>query len=162
MRRHPTDGAKAALWPWWVAAALVLLDQLSKAWALNELAPGQTMAWWPGLLQLQRVGNTGAAFSLLSGNSVGLGVISALVTLLAAAWLVLRPPPRFWFALAVALLLAGALGNGLDRWRLGYVVDFLEFVPIHFPIFNIADVAINASVVAFAVDWLRSGRHLDG
>jgi signal peptidase II len=76
--------------------------------------------------------------------------------------LALRPPPRFWLALAVALLLAGALGNGLDRWRLGYVVDFLEFVPIHFPIFNIADVAINAAVVAFAVDWLRSGRHLDG
>jgi signal peptidase II len=162
VRQHPSGRSSLAhrLWPWLVAGSLVMLDQLSKAWALQQLAPGQTMPWLPGLLQLQRVGNTGAAFSLLSGNSAGLGLISALVTLLAGAWLLLRPPPRRWLALAVAFLLAGALGNGLDRWRLGFVVDFLEFVPIHFPIFNIADVAINAALVCFAIDWLRSGRPL--
>jgi signal peptidase II len=108
------------------------------------------------------VANTGAAFSLFRGNSAGLGLVSALVTLLAVGWLAWQPPARPWQALALALLLAGALGNGLDRWRLGYVVDFLEFVPVQFPIFNVADVAINLAVACFAIDWLRSGRHLDG
>ncbi len=145
-----------------VAAAVVLLDQLSKAWALGQLAPGQSLPLLPGLLQLRRVANTGAAFSLFSGNSAALGLISALVSLLALVWLLWKPPSRLWSGLAVSLLLAGAAGNGLDRWRLGSVVDFLEIVPIHFPIFNVADVAINLAVLAFAIDWLQSGRHLDG
>lgn len=144
------------------AAAVVLLDQLSKAWAIGQLAPGQSQPLLPGLLQLRRVANTGAAFSLFSGNSAALGLISALVSLLALAWLLWKPPSRLWSGLAVALLLAGAAGNGLDRWRLGSVVDFLEFVPIRFPIFNVADVAINLAVLAFAIDWLQSGRPLDG
>jgi signal peptidase II len=141
---------------------VVLLDQLSKAWAIGQLAPGQSQPLLPGLLQLRRVANTGAAFSLFSGNSAALGLISALVSLLALAWLLWKPPSRLWSGLAVALLLAGAAGNGLDRWRLGSVVDFLEFVPIRFPIFNVADVAINLAVLAFAIDWLQSGRPLDG
>ncbi|MCX5948144.1 MAG: signal peptidase II [Cyanobacteria bacterium] len=164
MRRHAIGRSALArrLGPWIVASAVVGLDQLSKAWALSQLGPGQTLPWLPGLLQLQRVANTGAAFSLFSGNSAWLGLVSALVTLLAVGWLVWQPPARPWQVLALALLLAGALGNGLDRWRLGYVVDFLEFVPVQFPIFNVADVAINLAVACFAIDWLRSGRHLDG
>jgi len=73
-------------------------------------------------------------------------------------WIQLRPPEGLWPALASGLLLAGAAGNGLDRWRSGSVVDFLELVPIHFPIFNIADVAINLAVLCFLIDLLRSGR----
>jgi signal peptidase II len=47
------------------------------------------------------------------------------------------------------------VGNGIDRWRAGAVVDFLEFIPIHFPIFNLADVAINLAVACFLLDLLR-------
>jgi len=72
----------------------------------------------------------------------------------------MRPPRGFFLSLAAALVLAGALGNGLDRWRLGAVIDFLELVPIHFPIFNVADVAINAAVVCFLLDaWQQRPRH---
>ena len=109
----------------------------------------------PGLLQLQRVSNTGAAFSLLSGNSVALGWISALVSLAVVGWLLLRPPGSLWARLAAGFMLAGAAGNGLDRWRLGSVVDFLEIVPFSFPIFNVADVAINLAVVCLLLDQLR-------
>jgi signal peptidase II len=64
----------------------------------------------------------------------------------------------FWQALAAAALLGGTLGNGFDRWRLGYVVDFLALEPIDFPIFNGADVAINLAVLCFAIDfWTRRG-----
>jgi signal peptidase II len=60
-----------------------------------------------------------------------------------------------WNGLALGLLLGGAVGNGIDRWRAGAVVDFLEFIPIHFPIFNLADVAINLAVACFLLDLLR-------
>ena len=144
-----------------MALLVLALDQISKAWALQQLPPGRVAPLLPGLLQLRRVANSGAAFSLLSGNSLGLGLVSALVALAVAGWMLLRPPQGLWLKLASALVLAGALGNGLDRWRLGSVVDFLELVPIQFPIFNLADVAINGAVVCFLLDsWPR--RHPPG
>ena len=147
------------LWPWIVALAALLLDQLSKAWAVAQLPPGAIAPLLPGLLQLRRVANTGAAFSLFSGNSVALGLVSAGVALAVAGWMLVRPSRGFWINLAVALVLAGAVGNGLDRWRLGFVIDFLELVPIHFPIFNLADVAINVAVACFLIDsWQQRPR----
>ena len=62
---------------------------------------------------------------------------------------------RPWQWLGAGLLLGGAIGNGLDRWRLGTVVDFLAFMPVRFPIFNGADVAINLAVICFAFDLLQ-------
>jgi signal peptidase II len=138
-----------------LAALTLLLDQLSKAWALDHLASGSIRPLLPGLLQLQRVSNTGAAFSLFTGASIQLGVVSGLVSLGLLVWILWRPPVGLWNGLALGLLLGGALGNGIDRWRYGAVVDFLEFVPIHFPIFNLADVAINLAVACFFIDLLR-------
>jgi len=138
-----------------LAALTVLLDQASKRWALDQLPTGQIQPLLPGLLRLQRVSNTGAAFSLFSGSSNHLALVSALVSLMLAAWILWRPPGGLWSRLALGLLLGGALGNGIDRWRQGAVVDFLEFVPIHFPIFNLADVAINLAVACFLLDLLR-------
>ncbi|MFM7315207.1 MAG: signal peptidase II [Cyanobium sp.] len=152
-------GGSGRVWPWLVALAGLLIDQHSKAWAIQHLNPGQPQPLLPGLLQLRRVANSGAAFSLFSGNSHLLGVVSAVVALAVAGWLLLRPPRGLWLNLALALVMAGALGNGLDRWRLGVVIDFLELVPIHFPIFNFADVAINAAVVCFLLDsWQQRPR----
>lgn len=71
-------------------------------------------------------------------------------------WLWRQRRLAFWQALAVGFLLGGTIGNGLDRWRLGYVIDFLALVPIDFPIFNVADVAINLAVLCFALDLLKS------
>ena len=139
-------------------AAVVLLDQISKIWAVRHLATGDIKPLLPGLLQFQRVSNTGAAFSLFADATLMLGVISAMVSLAVTLWILLRPPLRPWEAMALGFLLGGAVGNGIDRWRLGAVVDFLEFVPIHFPIFNVADVAINLAIVCFAIDLLRQGQ----
>jgi len=155
-RQGQPPAPRRSWWPWALSLGVVALDQLSKAWALQQLPPGQVSPLLPGLLQLRRVGNSGAAFSLLSGNSLGLGLVSAVVALAVAGWMVLRPPQGRWLKPAVALVLAGALGNGLDRWRSGSVVDFLELVPIQFPIFNLADVAINVAIVCFLIDsWPR-------
>jgi signal peptidase II len=145
-----------------LAGVLLLLDQLSKAWALQQLSSGEVQAFLPGLLQLRRVSNTGAAWSLFSGNPQILGWISLLVCLGLLLWLLREPPMDRWQALAFGFLLGGAAGNGLDRWRLGSVVDFLEFMPFPFPIFNVADVAINLAVACFAIHLLAPQRRSRG
>ncbi|MFN9623736.1 MAG: signal peptidase II [Cyanobacteriota bacterium] len=141
-----------------VALAALVLDQLSKQWAVHHLPPGLSQPFWPGLLELQRTSNTGAAFSLFTGAPRLLGVVSLGVSVALVLWLLRHPPRGPWDSLAFGFLLGGALGNGLDRWRLGAVVDFLAFVPIQFPIFNLADVAINLAVFCFLMHlkpWRR-------
>ena len=141
-----------------VAAGGTLLDQLSKALMLGQLQPGQAQPALPGLLQWRLVENTGAAFSLFDGGVVWLGLISLLVSLALVVWLLNRPPRQPLGAVAWGLVLAGALGNGLDRWFRGAVVDWIELVPIAFPVFNLADVAINVAVALLLLDLLLQGR----
>ena len=141
-----------------IALFIVVLDQGSKAWASSALQGSQTLSLLPHLLSLQLVHNTGAAFSVLQNSTALLGLLSLGVGLALILWIWRERVLPVWQALAAAALLGGTLGNGLDRWRLGYVVDFLALEPIDFPIFNGADVAINLAVFCFAIDlWTRRG-----
>ncbi len=143
------------------ALVVVVSDQLSKLWALQHLSSRGVAPLLPGLLQQRLVFNTGAAFSILEGNAFGLGLVSAAVAVGLVWWIQTSGPLSRWQSLGLGLLLGGAIGNGLDRMRLGSVVDFLEFVPIQFPVFNLADTAINLAVVCLLIDLLRrqDGRH---
>ena len=141
-----------------IALVIVVVDQGSKAWASSSLQGGQTLPLLPHLLSLQLVHNTGAAFSVLQNSTALLGLLSLGVGIALIFWIWRERVLPIWQGLAAAALLGGTLGNGLDRWRLGYVVDFLALEPIDFPIFNGADVAINLSVLCFAIDlWTRRG-----
>jgi len=146
------------------AGLVVLADQLSKVWVAQALQGAGRRPLIPGLIDLYYTTNTGAAFSLFPGSSRLLGVVSLLVALAVAGWIVnsgrrALPLSR---ALALGLLLGGAIGNGIDRWRLGAVIDFLALVPVNFPVFNIADVAINLAVLGFLVDLIQQQRAEDG
>lgn len=156
--RRPRSSRGPAGVSWILALVLVVLDQGSKLWALARLPAGEVVPFWPGLLQLRRVSNTGAAFSLFTGSTPALALVSLAVAVGVAVLLVRRPPTLLLPALALGFLLGGAVGNGLDRWRLGAVIDFLEFMPVPFPVFNIADVAINLAVLCFALDALAGLR----
>ena len=135
-----------------------MVDQVSKGVASSVLQDGHTLPLLPHLISLQLVHNTGAAFSLLRGSTALLGLLSLGVGIGLILWIWRQRVLPFWQALASAALLGGTLGNGLDRWRLGYVVDFLALEPIDFPIFNGADVAINLAVLCFGIDlWTRRG-----
>jgi signal peptidase II len=138
-----------------LAGAVILLDQLSKAWAQQHLPAGVMRPWLQGLLALQLVYNRGAAFSMLSGATALLALVSLLVAVGLVVWILRQRSLGRLQVIAVGLLLGGTVGNGLDRWRLGAVVDFLALVPIDFPVFNLADVAINLAVVCFALALLR-------
>lgn len=137
-----------------LAALVVSADQFSKAWAVGHLSRRGLEPFLPGLLDLQLTYNTGAAFSLFSGSSFVLGMVSLAVALGVVVWLQLQRQIGPWQLVAVGLLLGGAIGNGIDRWRLGAVIDFLALVPIQFPVFNLADVAINGAVACFLIDLL--------
>ena len=141
-----------------IALVIVVVDQVSKAVASSVLQGGHTLPLLPHLISLQLVHNTGAAFSVLRGSTALLGLLSLGVGIGLILWMWRQRVLPFWQALASAALLGGTLGNGLDRWRLGYVVDFLALEPIDFPIFNGADVAINLAVLCFGIDlWTRRG-----
>ena len=141
-----------------IALVIVVVDQVSKGVASSVLQGGQTLPLLPHLISLQLVHNTGAAFSVLRGSTALLGLLSLGVGIGLILWIWRQRVLPFWQALASAALLGGTLGNGLDRWRLGYVVDFLALEPIDFPIFNGADVAINLAVLCFGIDlWTRRG-----
>ncbi len=145
-----------------LALVLVILDQVSKAWVRHQLIPGVVSPLIPGLVQLRWVRNSGAAFSLFTDATGLLALLSLAVALALLVWLWRAPRLRLWEGLALGCLLGGTVGNGIDRWRLGHVTDFLELVPISFPIFNGADLAINIAVACFAIDALRRRRDSNG
>ena len=146
-----------------IALVIVVVDQVSKALASSALKGGHNVAFLPHLLSLQLVHNTGAAFSVLQNSTALLGLLSLGVGIALILWIWRQRVLPFWQSLASAALLGGTLGNGLDRWRLGYVVDFMALEPIDFPIFNGADIAINCAVLCFAIDlWTRRGETSHG
>ncbi|NJM69317.1 MAG: lipoprotein signal peptidase [Scytonema sp. RU_4_4] len=135
----------------WIAAFLAFsLDQLTKYWVMQTFNSGQTQALLPGIFHLTYVTNTGAAFSLLTGKVewlrwLSLGVSLALIAL---AWFAVL---HFWDQLGYGLILGGAIGNGIDRFVHSYVVDFLDFRLINFPVFNLADVFINIGIICLLI-----------
>jgi signal peptidase II len=142
--------------PLLLALAVLIADQWSKSWVLSNLEPGRLYPFLPGLLALQRVSNTGAAFSLFRDSVQVLAVVSLAVSAAVLLWILWKPPHGLWPSLALGFLLGGAAGNGLDRWNHGAVTDFLATVPFSFPVFNLADVAINLAVACFALDQLAA------
>ena len=137
----------------WIAAIIsIVLDHLTKFWVVQNFQLEESLTLWPGVFSLTYVTNTGAAFSLFSNGGVyWLRWLSLIVSLglMSFAWF----GPRFdiWEQLGYGLILGGALGNGIDRFVSGYVVDFLNFHLIDFPIFNVADVSINIGIICLLV-----------
>ena len=135
---------------YWIAIVTVILDQLVK-WLCLSLNGSVTVI--PGVLALTYAENTGMAFSLFSGRSWVLGVVSAVCILI--GWLVLRryrlgPVSRT----AAMMMLGGAVGNMIDRLLRGYVVDMFEVLFVDFAIFNVADAALTVGAVLMGISLL--------
>ena len=127
-----------------MTALTVVGDQTSKAVIRSSLSPTQSVPVIPAVLHLTYVQNTGAAFGFFRGYSS----VFVLVSVMIAAWILMelmrrRRRPRL-IQLGLSLILGGAIGNLVDRVRLGYVVDFID-VRV-WPVFNLADSAITVGV----------------
>lgn len=132
---------------------LTLLDQWTKYLAVVHLAGQEDIILIRGVFQLQYLENRGAAFGIMQ-NKLWIFVILTIVYLFAAVWIYFRIPrqKRYLILHIIAVLLtAGALGNFIDRMRLGYVVDFFYFSLIDFPVFNVADILVVVSFILLAV-----------
>ena len=136
------------------AAVALLLDQLTKVGIVAALALGHSQPLVDGFFHLTYVQNTGAAFSLFAGHPEKLGLFAVAVALGLMVYQWRARPRNLTLVLAMGLFLGGALGNGLDRLLLGYVRDMFE-LQWHgqniFPIFNVADIAVNVAAGLFVL-----------
>jgi signal peptidase II len=146
---------------WLALAALVLVaDQITKFWILARFRLGERLEVVPGLFDLTLVYNPGAAFSFLADHDgwqrwffIGIGIAASAFIL----WLLVKHGSQRLFAFALSLILGGAIGNVIDRFVHGQVVDFLL---VHwrdrwyFPAFNVADSAITVGAVLLILDEL--------
>ncbi|MBI5155599.1 signal peptidase II [Candidatus Poribacteria bacterium] len=151
---HAPGGA--ACWRLSAGAAVffLLIDQATKILAQTHLKPESaygpqpTIPIIPGLFQLRYAENTGAAFSMLTGNTVLLTFISVGAAVVMTYWWTRLPAREMWGRLGLALIVSGAVGNLFDRALRGYVVDFFDayWRTHHFPVFNVADSIICTGV----------------
>lgn len=149
----------AVVWLW-LAAAVIVADQLSKYLIVRHLAPFRPVHVLP-VFNLALIYNSGAAWNFLSSASgwqrwffVGLALA---VSIAIVVWLTRMPRhAQRWRAAALALVLGGALGNVIDRLWHGYVTDFLQFhwQAWYYPTFNLADSAITIGAIMLIVEGL--------
>ena len=125
----------------------VIVDQVVKIWIVNNFSLHDGMELIKGLVSILYVRNTGAAWGMFEGKMVFFYLITAVAvgTLL---YLMFKEKGKSKLLLtAYSLILAGAVGNFIDRIRLGYVVDMFKFEFIDFPIFNVADICLTIGVI---------------
>jgi signal peptidase II len=142
------------IWPVFLglAAAVVVADQLTKAWISATLAPKESMSLIGDTLRLVHGQNNGALFGLFRDNAALFGVISIAVVGLIVAYHG-RSGRSPYLSVALGLLLGGAIGNMIDRLRIGYVVDFVDvgIGNLRFYTFNVADSAISCAILLLIV-----------
>ena len=144
-------------WLFWITSTLsVILDQLTKYWVVQNFELRESWPLWEGVFHLTYTTNPGAAFGFFQNQGVLLRFLSLAVSLglIALAWF--GPRMHRWEEVGFGLILGGAVGNGIDRFRMGEVVDFLDFTLINFPIFNVADVSINIGIICLLILAWRS------
>ena len=145
-----------------LVAALVALDQLVKYLVVQQIPLGEHVPFLPHLLDLTYVENTGAAFSMFSQHTWVLTLISLVLSVVLAVG-VFKPLFRHPFGrTALALLLAGAVGNLIDRALQGYVVDMFHVLFMEFAVFNVADICVVVGGFAAVVYYLFFYEKLEG
>ena len=143
--------------PWLISGLTLWLDQLAKFLVTRSFAPGESLPVVPHLVSLTYVQNTGAAFGILKGQQ-GLFVLISFIIVAWIMWELITKPvldvPIWWGS---ALILGGAVGNLIDRLRLGYVIDFID---LHvWPVFNVGDSAITIGVTLLIFRSLIASRN---
>jgi signal peptidase II len=147
-----------------IAAAVVMIDQTTKAWAIRRLRFDGDWSVIPNFLSLSYAQNSGVAFSMFDEQGDpgrwGLSVVAAVAGILVLYFFWRTPRSDDRILGSLALLLAGIAGNVTDRLRLGFVIDFIDvqFGSWHYPTFNVADAAICVGAGLLILDVFLSKR----
>lgn len=144
---------------------LIALDQFTKVLAVRHLMNKPDIILIPNVLQLHYLENTGAAFSILEGKQIVFVIITPILLVALCYILVKMPQTKKYQALdyIIVFLVAGAIGNYIDRIMNNYVVDFIYFSLINFPVFNVADCYVTVSVILLLIliMWYYTDEDLD-
>ena len=133
----------------------IALDQFTKSLCAGA-EPGAILAGpFAGLIDIRLVHNTGGAWGIFSGNTMALGLFSIVVCVVLAGYYLFNAKrlPALQ-TVAFALIVAGGIGNAIDRFAQGYVTDFIEFSFIDFPVFNVADIGVTCGFALLIISML--------
>ena len=138
-----------------VIGILFFLDQYSKVYVslnINKLINKDLL-----ILTIEYIRNYGAAFNILSGSRLFLSLISIISTIILMYLIFIRKDKRI-NKYGLSFIVAGSIGNGVDRIFYGYVIDFIKIKFVDFPVFNIADIAINIGILVLIINYFRYRR----
>lgn len=134
---------------------MVIVDRLAKGWAVDHLRQGVTGPDF-GLVDLTLVHNRGAAFGMGQGSGVIFITIALVIIVAVIVWLAVGKRHVALEVISLALVAAGGIGNCIDRLTTGYVVDFIRFTFVDFPVFNVADICVTCGVALFLIAVIRA------
>ena len=132
---------------------LIAVDQATKYFAVINLMNQKPWVIWEGVFELHYLENRGAAFGMLQGQKMFFVLIAVIILAVIVYVLVKAPYQKMYTKLHITLVFiaSGAIGNLIDRMRYDYVVDFLYFSLINFPIFNVADIYVTLSSIYLVI-----------
>lgn len=143
-------------------AALTVADQIIKYFVLLYLKPVGSVGAINGFLEWNYVENTGAAFGSFSGNTALLSIITAVIIIAGIAAIILKKINNKFLLVTATVIIAGGLGNLIDRIFRGYVVDFIKVLFIDFPVFNFADILVTCGsfmlIIYLIIDIYKDSR----
>ena len=142
-----------------LALLWVVLDQVSKSFFAGQEPGGILAGPILGLIDIRLVHNTGGAWGIFSQSTFGLGVFSLIVCAVITAFFIGTARQCNWLqTVSFALIVAGGIGNAIDRFAQGYVTDFIEFSFMDFPVFNIADIGVTCGFALLVVGMIFNMR----
>lgn len=144
-----------------IITAVITLDRITKALAVSHLSTIDTYPLINGVLHLTYTENTGAAFSIFKGKASYLAIFSVAVVAVIIFLFIFQIKKNkscILYLSSIAMIIGGAIGNMIDRFKLGYVVDFVDFRLINFAIFNVADVFLTVGTIILCLCLLFDKR----
>ena len=133
---------------------LTICDQLLKSWVASSIVLGGSKQLIPGIIELTNLRNSGAAWSIFEGQQT-LFTIITIVAIIVIGYFIWQYRKNIPMLIGLSLIMAGTIGNFIDRLRQGYVVDMFETTFINFPIFNIADMCLTIGVIWLIICILK-------
>lgn len=139
--------------------AFITLDQWVKAWTVARLALNEQRTFIPKLLNLYYLRNYGAAYSILQNQQWFFTVVTLVVMSVAIWYFIKHIKGSLWLLSSLSLVIAGGIGNFIDRLRLGYVVDMFHLDFIDFPVFNVADMCLTVGVAILFIYMMKEEKN---
>lgn len=133
---------------------LTICDQLLKSWVASSIVLGGSKQLIPGIIELTNLRNSGAAWSIFEGQQTFLTIIT-IIAIIVIGYFIWQYRKNIPMLIGLSLIMAGTIGNFIDRLRQGYVVDMFETTFINFPIFNIADMCLTIGVIWLIICILK-------